>query len=93
MSNNRINLELHWSKLLSRWTPHNLTPEINLLIAVLAKAITEEARLAIEEYREPFTSAFFASGFATYCGVLGINPQFVRRAIQEQTDYFAKEPA
>ena len=71
-------LSLHqWEKLILRWTPLELTPEVNLLARVVASALAGSQVPGSDDYDLDLE---FVHGEAleNYCSALHLSPRFVR---------------
>lgn len=67
----------HWRRLLGRWCPLDESPEVRLILWLLASAITEEPELAHKGGRKPYEGGFFGGGFQAYCAAVQLDGQFV----------------
>lgn len=79
--------QTRWEKVLSRWSDAPECGEKRLLVALLAMAITEEAR-AVGDFEHGFFHR--GGGFDKYCKVVGLNPQFVREQIERAAEKVAE---
>lgn len=70
-----------WEKLLVRWCPMEATPEVNLVVWLLASAIADEPGEAARGGRKPFKGGFFDGRFNAWCRAVGLNPRFVLEQI------------
>lgn len=69
---------LTWEKLLHRWSQVEPSPEVCLIVRVLADAIATEPDEASRQGRDPFVGGFFGNGgFEHYCAAIRLNAQFV----------------
>ena len=78
-----------WSRLILRWASVDTTPEVHLIVAILANAIEDERYRFIVGPK--YTTGFFDkyAGFFVYCKAIGVNPEFLQTQIQIAADYEA----
>lgn len=79
--------QMQWEKLLSRWSEFPECGEKRLVCAVIASAIAEEPKEAVEQGRYPYMGGFWKRGFLQWCSAIALSPQFVLDQIKAARDF------
>ncbi len=80
--------QLSWNRLLRRWSVRSDSPERNLLISVIAQAITDECADAKQLRRAPhFRRGGFVEGMRGYCAAIGLDHEFLLEQLERAAAY------
>ena len=81
-----------WQTLIEQWCPMRKSGEVQLICSVLAQAIADEPKYALDNDQVPYKTPFFRGMFVAYCRLIGLDPVFVLEQIARANDSDVKRP-